>query len=246
MPDPWDMPTGHFVLLIEAEPNSTGHLAAQLVQLGIEPIRVAALKDAVKIVKAKQCVVRAVVVPSDVSGRQVRKALKSMRRVEPTLQAMVYGKPPDRTQLELLRKAGVLLALWPGYDAGVLRYQVNRLVSGEYQPSIRDSRRAPIHTPVRVWVGGRAKKGFVYSLSESGCFIESPRASMEEARLRLNFSLGERELDLAAVVAFANVPGNLQRPNLPLGMGVRFEDVSVPDRASLAWFINERLNSLEV
>ena len=246
MPDPMGMSTSHFVLLIESDQNQMGSLVAQLVHLGVEPIRVSDLDEATEVVKSRQYAVSGVLVPSDIPGKEVLKALKSMRRREPILPCMAYGKAPERAQRKLLHRAGVLLSLWDGYDVGVLRFQVNRLVSGENQHSVRGARRVPIHTPVRVLVGGREKDGFVYSLSESGCFIESPRASMDGAHLRMIFSLGERELEIDGVVAFANVPGNLQRPNLPLGMGVRFENVSKPDRKTLIQFIQQRMNSLEV
>ena len=116
----------------------------------------------------------------------------------------------------------------------------------ENQRSVRGARRAPIHVPVRVQVGGREKDGVLYSLSEGGCFIETPRASMDGARLRLIFELEQREFEIDGVVAFANVPGNLQRPNLPLGMGVRFKDVPDLLLKPLGKFIQERMNSLEV
>ena len=241
------MSTSHFVLLIESR-DSAGPLAGQLVDLGIEPINASGLDSAIEVIEARQYSVSGVVLPGAIPGRKVRKALKRMRRCEPVLRAMAYGKAPDQAQRKHLRKAGVLLALWDGYDVGVLRNQVNRLVwgEGENEESARGSRRVPIHTPVRVVVGDREKDGFVYSISQGGCFIESPRASMEGAWLRTIFSLGERQLEIDGVVAFANVPGNLQRPNLPLGMGVRFEDVSEANRASLSEFISERMNSLEV
>lgn len=245
-PDPEIMPTSHFILLIETDPSQTGSLAAQLVHLGTEPIRVADLAEAAQVVEEGEYSVSAVLLPSDLPGKEVRRALKTMRRREPKLPGMAYGKAPDRSQRRRLRQAGVLLSLWDGYDVGVLRFQINRLVAGESQHSIRGSRRVPIHTPVRVLVGGREKDGFVYSLSEGGCFIESSRASMDGARLRMIFSLAERELEIDGIVAFANVPGNLQRPNLPLGMGVRFEELSKSNRSTLARFIKERMNSLEV
>jgi len=246
MPDPEDMSASHFILLIATDPSRTGPLAKQLVRLGIEPILVANLDEAVEVIQSREYAVSAILLPSEIPGKEVRKALKIMRRREPVLPCMAYGKAPERAQRKLFRQAGVLLALWDGYDVGMLRFQINRLVSGENQPSVRGARRAPIHTPVRVQVGGREKDGFLYSLSEGGCFIETPRASMDGARLRLIFVLEEQQLEVDGVVAFANVPGNLQRPNLPLGMGVRFEDASTPARELLTRFIRERMNSLEV
>jgi len=240
------MATSHFILLIETDPSLTGHLAAQLVRLGVEPIRVPSLDEAVEILKSKQYSVSAVVLPSHLPGKEVRKAMKSMRRLEPKLPCMVYGKSPERAQRKLLRQAGVLLSLWDGYDVGMLRFQINRLVAGANQPAVRQSRRAPIHNPVCVRVGGREKEGILYSLSEGGCFIETPRASMDGAHLRVFFALEEVEFEIDGVVAFANVPGNLQRPNLPLGMGIRFEEISKADRKRLADFIQTRMDALEV
>lgn len=240
------MPTSHFVLLIENERLQPDMLAAQLVRLGVEPIRVADLQEAVSTVKSKQYAVSAVLIPADLPGKLIAKAMKSMRRREPVLPAMAYGKIPDPEQRKQLRQAGILLALWDGYDEGVLRFQLNRLVSGEHQTAVRSSRRAPTHTPTRILVGGRQKEGVIYSLSEGGCFIETPRASMDGARLRLIFTIADQQLEVDGVVAFSNVPGNLQRPNLPLGMGVRFEQVAADQHGCLARFIHERMNALEV
>ncbi len=240
------MATGHFILLVETDPTRTETLSRQMVRMGIEPIRVSDFDEAVDTIKSKQYAISAVLVPSESDGHRMRKAFKSMRRREPMLPAMAYGKVPERSQRKLLRQAGVYLSLWDGYDQGVLRFQINRLISGENQSAVRGSRRVPIHVPVRILVGGREKEGVLYSLSESGCFIESSRASMDGARLRMIFMLGQREVEVHGVVIFANVPGNLQRPNLPLGMGVRFDDVPEPIRRSLAEFVGERLDSLEV
>ncbi len=245
-PEPEAMPASHFVLLIESDPERTEAVAAGLVRLGLEAVRVPDLADAVATVKAKEYAITAVIVPVDLPGSDVRKALKSMRRREPVMPAMAYGKAPDGKQARKLRDAGVLLALSDGWDEGILRFQVNRLVSGDTQTAVRGSRRAPTHALVRVLVGGREKSGLLYSVSEGGCFIESPRASMEGARLTLTFELDDRAFELTGVVVFSNVPGNLQRPNLPLGMGVRFDDVPPPALDSLKQFIQRRMETLEI
>ncbi|MEM9174132.1 MAG: PilZ domain-containing protein [Myxococcota bacterium] len=240
------MPASHFLLLVESDPARTEALAAGLVRLGVEPIRVPDLADAVAVVKSKEYAIAALVVPAETQGGALRKALKSMRRREPVMPAMAYGKTPDGKQAKALRNAGVLLALWDGYDEGMLRFQANRLLSGDTQNAVRGSRRAPAAVPVRILVGGREKDGTLYSVSEGGCFIESPRASMEGARLTLRFILEERAFELEGEVVFANVPGNLQRPNLPLGMGVRFDAVPPPALDSLKQFIQDRMEALEI
>jgi len=240
------VPNSHFILLIEDDPLASDALAAGLARLGIEPIRVAGLAEAVETVKSKEYAIRAVLMPSELDAAEVRKAMKIIRRREPALPAMVYGKAVDTAQRELLHNADVLLALWDGYDAGMLRFQVNRLISGVGKASVRSSRRAPTHTQIQILAGGREKHGVLYSIAEGGCFIETPRASMGGADLHLSFNLGAVDYEIDGSVAFSNVPGNLQRPNLPLGMAVRFHEMSDPTRRQLVDFIRERLESLEV
>lgn len=240
------MPTSHFILLIEPDPHRTEALAAQLIRLGVEPVRVSDLAEAVAVVRARSHVFAGVLVPTALPAALVAKALSTMRAVEPVLPAMAYGKAPDASHRKALRQAGVLLALWDGYDEGMLRFQINRLTSGEQISSARATRRAPAHARVRILVGGREKPGVLYSLSEGGCFVETPRASMDGARLRVLFELEGAPFELDGTVAFANVPGNLQRPNLPLGMGIEFAAPDPGTARSIAHAIRARLEALEV
>ena len=69
---------------------------------------------------------------------------------------------------------------------------------------------------------------------------------MDGAHLRILFEVDGEPFEIDGTVAFANVPGNLQRPNLPLGMGVRFDNTDDETRKSIARVITERLASLEV
>lgn len=240
------MSATHFILLIEDDRGESDALATRLVRLGVEPIRVDHVNEAAEVVKSKEYAVRGVLLPSNLPGSEVHHAMKNMRRREPTLSAMAYGKVPDPTQRAHLQRAGVLLALWDGSDDGVLRFQLNRLVTQDSEHSVRNSRRAPTHTPVRMLQGEREKAGMLYSLSEGGCFVETPRASMEGAELRMLFQLADIDYDMNTVVVFSNVPGNLQRPNLPLGMGFRFKDMPDEARWQLADFIRDRMEALEV
>ncbi len=240
------MPTSHFILLIELDPHRTSTLAAQLVRLGVEPIRVDDLAEAAAVVRSRSYAFSAVLLPASLPSARVDETLASMRKSGAVLPAMAYGKMPDPSQRKSLRQAGVLLALWDGYDERILRFQLNRLVSGEQISAARASRRAPTHAPARILVGGREKQGTLYSLSEGGCFVETPRASMDGARLRILFELDGESFDIDGTVAFANVPGNLQRPNLPLGMGIRFDSADDATRKDIARVITDRLAALEV
>jgi len=240
------VPSSRFILLVENESAATDPLARQLVRLGIEPIRVEGLAEGIEAVEAGSYAIGAVLLPSDLPAVGIVDAIQRMRRREPLLAVMAYGKPPDPGQRKRLRQADVRLALWEGWDEAVLRFQLNRMLSGEIAHVARRSRRVPVHRPVRIRVGGREKQGMLCSLSEGGCFIETPRASMDGARLELAFTLEERTYELVGRVAFANVPGNLQRPNLPLGMGVCFEKLPRSVASELDAFVRRSSEALEV
>ena len=66
------------------------------------------------------------------------------------------------------------------------------------------------------------------------------------ASLELAISLPGCFIKVASRVAFANVPGNLERPNLPLGMGVRFEELDSATEKQLKAYVKQRLAELEV
>lgn len=240
------MPTSHFILVIELDPHRTRALAAQLVRIGVEPVRVADLEEACSLVRSRAYSFSAVLVPSALPSSLIDEALRAMREIEPALPAMAYGKTPDAVEREALRSAGVHLALWEGHGETTLRFQINRLVAGDQLAGARATRRAPANGPVRMLVGDREKRGSLFSVSEGGCFVETPRASMDGARLRVCFELEGEPIALDGIVAFANVPGNLQRPNLPLGMGIHFESVDERTREILARVTRTKLGELDV
>ena len=63
------MSASHFILLIESDPDRTETLATHLVRLGVEPIRVADLAEAVATVKSNAYGIAAIVLPADLPGR---------------------------------------------------------------------------------------------------------------------------------------------------------------------------------
>lgn len=240
------MPTSHFILLIELDPHRTSALAAQLVRMGIEPVLAADLAEAKTLVRPRSFSFSAVLIPGNLPPQAIDETLRALREVEAVLPAMAYGKTPDPIQRKHLRQAGVHLALWDGYDDTILRFQINRLIASDRLSTARTSRRAPMVGPVVVLVGGREKPGTLFSVSEGGCFVETSRASMDGARVRVQFAVDGFPFDLAGTVAFANVPGNLQRPNLPLGMGISFDAIDEPTRSLIGQLIEKRLTALDV
>jgi hypothetical protein len=126
----------------------------------------------------------------------------------------------------------------------VLRFQVNRALNGDRADHGRAKPRVPTFLVARIHSGGRTKDAVVYSLSETGAFLETPRASMDGAAIEVELRLPGEVLTVHAQVVFSNVPGNLQRPNLPLGMGVHFGDMPRDARKRITEYVDDRMQQM--
>ena len=104
----------------------------------------------------------------------------------------------------------------------------------------------PTFLASRIETGGRSKEAIIYSLSSSGAFLETPRASMDGAQVELCIEFPDQPIEVSGRVIFSNVTGNLQRPNSPLGIGVRFDDLEEPEAKRLEDYVESRLSQLEV
>jgi hypothetical protein len=80
----------------------------------------------------------------------------------------------------------------------------------------------------------------VCNLSTLGAYLATPRPAMRGGTLQVQLPLLEGAIEIQGLVMWNNVPGNLRRPNVPVGMGVRFTDVSADATAALERYIAER------
>jgi hypothetical protein len=139
---------------------------------------------------------------------------------------LVCGPPPDEASRAQLRDAGAKLALWEPFDDHTLRFQVNRTMADREQAVVpRSAHRVPTHWPIEVRTGRRSRSARLYSLSARGAFLATPGPAQRRTLVHLSLPLapaGGDRLRLAGEVVTTNVPGNLRRRNLPLGMGLRF------------------------
>lgn len=235
------------VIVVESGDGQSEKLAGRMREIGINPIRVADLDEACQQLEEPWPLVRVLLLPASLAAERIARALKGLSRAAPQgLRYVSFGEPPDRRWRKRLRAAGVNLALWEPYDDAMLRFQLNRAIGEDSNTSRRDDPRIPTYLLARVSAGDRHKDGIVYSLSEGGAFLETPRPNLEGATVTMELRLPGHALSLQAHVAFVNVPGNLERPNLPHGMGMRFIDTSSEDRKALRNYIKMRLAQLEV
>ena len=133
-------------------------------------------------------------------------------------------------------------ALWSPVEDHALRFQLNAALSIAHEECLRNEARVPIDARAMVLAGGRRKQASVYSLSAGGAFLETPRPSMPGAQVEVAIFVAGAELTVTARVLYTNVPGNLSRICLPLGMAVRFVDL----RRSTGEAIRELVNSKAV
>lgn len=194
-------------------------------------------------------------------GDALRVAVAPLRPADPTLdpaagafaggaaeglRLVVTGPTPEPGERAALREAGVELALFEPFDDGTLRFVLNEALRDDERHRRRESVRVPSSALARVVSASGAKSAFVYSLSVGGAFLETHRPTAPRGRLRVEIILPERRVVAQAVVVQTNVPGNLQRGNVPLGMGVRFEALGSEDREALERHIAERSAAVHV
>ena len=236
------------VILIEGSDGGIATLAERLRSFDVEPTRVANLESAEALVAAQHQPFCVVMIPTDYHHDKLKKVLKPIARASAHSEVMFVsvGRHPTPAQRKTLRAAGLKLALWEPYDEGTLRFQLNRALGGDRDHHQRRTLRVPTYLLARVFVGGRTKDAVVYSLSEGGAFLETQRASMEGANVEVELRLPTGSIRTEGQVLFSNVPGNLQRPNLPLGMGLQFTTLSSADAKQIKEFVNARYAELNV
>jgi len=160
---------------------------------------------------------------------------------------LAMGEAPAAEVRETLREAGFHLALWSPFDDRTLRFQLNRaLLRSQADGSARGELRAPLPWRVTIHPAGRRKEAQIYNLSERGAFLETARPSMVGAEIDLELQLPNGPGLLPANVLHTNVTGNLWRPHLPVGMGIRFTDPSPTISHDLAQIVAQRNRDLLV
>lgn len=238
------------VMLIEGSPGRLNELARRIRLQGAEPIVAQGNAEAAVLLPrpGADTGIVAVLLDSALASRTLKKELNRLRSSSGGLDLffLAVGEEPQPALRKKLRSAGVRYALWEPFDDAILRFQLNRAWNDDRDDHKRANPRIPTYLHAQVGGGQRVKDGVVYSMSIQGAFIETPRASMAGAQVDLAIRLPSCFVETKARVVFANVPGNLQRPNLPMGMAVRFESLDAETSKQLKLYVKDRLTQLEV
>jgi len=220
--------TRHVLLAdVGAEPMEA--LSARVRRLGFRAVRAKTMDEAVAAFSDARFRVGAVVIPPSLPALDLERAVAALRGTgaEGERPLLAAGTRPDADTRARLRRAGVRYALWMPIDEPTLRFQLNRALADAEppeDPGTRERRapRVPTQWPVEISSGGRCKAATLTSLSANGAYLATPRPSLPRALLHFTLPLPSGDLRIAAQVVMTNVPGNLARKSLPLGMGVRF------------------------
>jgi len=237
------------LLVVEGAGSPLEPVARRLVALGFHVVRAKTPRDAQDVLRDPRFLLGAVVIPADLPAADLTSALHALRAGGRTgmLPMLACGTRPDPTTRERLRRAGAEHALWFPLDDHLLRFQANRALAGG--APVRVSRRAervPTNWPVSFRLSGREKLAKIYSLSSSGAFLATAQPSLPRSLVHVILPLPGHDARVAAEVVMTNVPGNLAKGNLPVGMGVRFRGVDDQVEAALLAYTLERGRMLKI
>jgi hypothetical protein len=241
--------TRHVVILTRPDDMATIDLTLRLREIGAQTTVVQDFEEAQRMLEEASLDIGAILIPTHFETKTLGRTLDEALASAPPegLGFISVGKPPSKFECKNLRKAGVKLALWNPLCEAYLRFQINRALYADHNGfGNRGNPRVPTELGCTVKVGQREKETLIYSLAANGAYLATRRASMSGARLDLDLRLPDQTIATPARVVYANVPGNLQRPGLPLGMGVQFDPLGRNDQKRLKKYIVECIETLEV
>ena len=236
------------LLLLHGGDSRMGVVAHRLRRLGYQAVGAKGPTEAFQIASERQIRFRAVLTSAVLPAADLRVALDGLyeRGSDGRLGCLAVGPRPDLGTCQALRTAGVELAAFEPCDDSTLRFQLNRALSHPDQHPDRRETRVPADLPVQIRASGRSKPAMVRALSASGAFLETRRPSLPGVPLELELSLPPETVQVAGRVVYTNVPGNLQRANLPTGMAVRFTEVPPGAERAIRHCVAQRALSLVI
>lgn len=239
-------PAGSLLLLGFAEAQDA--LAERLRSMGYAAEGAGTLEEAAAIVQRADPTAAALLLrwpcPLPEPGRILR--LLGERSAAPKLRFVLLGEAGHDSQRAALRAVGAGLALWEPCTQGELRFVLNHALYDARQGETRRAARVPTRMLARVEGAAGASDALVYSLSEDGAFLETPRSHRAGSSLEIELPLPSGLLHARGRVLTAKAPGSLYRSHVPEGMGVRFDALDAKARQRLERYIETRARLFQV
>jgi len=223
-------------------------LAGRLVLLSYRAIRADDLSTAVEALRRQNQPVRLMIFPADAQFPSRAAGLSQLSQMQGGLgmRAIVSGSRPDAAAIAALKRDGVRFSLWSPFHDSELRFVLNAALYDTTRGDVRPAVRVPASMMVRIKSGTGEKAALLYNLSGNGAFLETMRPNLPGGRVQLTIDFPDGPITVAAQVIFTNVPGNVQRPNAPIGMGVRFEGLAPDSAERIVKFIAQRAKAYEL
>ncbi len=223
-------------------------LAGRIVLLGYRTLRANDIETAVDLVRRQAQPVRVVMFPPEA---QFTNRSAQLGRIGGAagglgLRMIVSGQRPAISELGALKRDGARFCLWRPFNDAELRFVLNAALYDPTRGEARPNVRVPTSLIARAKAASGEKPGLLYNLSTTGAFVETLRPNLPGGRIQLTIEFPDGAVALHAVVVFANVPGNLQRPNLPIGMGMKFEGMTGAQSERVAKYVSERVRAYEL
>ena len=237
------------VLVVDAGGHPLEPAAQRLRLLGIPALRAKTGAEARAALVDPRAAIGGVLIPPDPPTLDLSRALRALSTLPDGTQLalLVCGPCPDAAARARLRDAGATLALWEPLDDHALRFQVNRaFATGTQQALPRRAERVPTSWPVEVRIGAKVRPSQLYSLSARGAYLATAGPALRRTLVHVTLPLPGHDLRVAGEVVLTNVPGNLRKRNLPIGMGIRFLGLSQEAEHALTRYTTERSTQLLV
>ena len=242
-------------VLLYAFGGAAGDLAGRVRQLGYEAIAEDDPRSAAARVAKHDEPVRAALLPSGFALPQRGGELDQLQRAAGTggIRFVAVGSKPRAEGEQRLRDKSVRLCLWTPFQERELRFVLNRALFdptgsffGRDRNRVRHELRAPTSLGARIILSGREKPALIYNLSVGGCYLETLRPTLVGASVEVALPLPLGEFRVAGRVLLTNVPGNLERPNLPRGMAIEFLRLAPDVREAIQRYVLDRAKSYEL
>jgi hypothetical protein len=242
-------------VLLYAFGAAAGDLAERLQRLGLEAIVEDVPGSAAARVGKPGEPIRAALIPAGFALPEREGELEQLQRAagKGGIRLVAVGKRPSGGAEGELRDRSVRFCLWSPFQDRELRFVVNRALfdadrsaNPRHQSRVRHELRAPTSLGARIIVGGREKPALIYNLSAGGCYLETVRPTVVGTSIEIVLPLPVGEFRLAGRVVMTNVPGNLERQNLPRGMAIEFLHLQPEAREAIREFVLERARAYEL
>ena len=219
-------------------------LAGHLLLLGYRATGASDVAAAQRILALASPPIRVGLLASDHGLDDPGMALREIATLSPhPLQWIAIGVRPDDSEIEKLRGADVQFSLFDPFSDEELRFVVSEAQRAGAPELLRIEQRVPTLIRARVTTKTGERVAVICNLSTIGAYLATPRPAMRSGTLMMQVPLEGGEVELQGLVMWNNVPGNLRRPNVPVGMGVQFTEVSAAAVVALKHYIAERAKS---